>query len=136
MTSDTDNAQNLPGLTDLLAEWMPRQRWFAGKGRPLESVRVVDAHTVSDVVRHVIVQADYADGPPERYQVPVTRLDDYDADRNYARIAPPHADPDMGGPPYYYDALNEHDGTTALFDLIRQSSTLGTLRGTALSELD
>ncbi|WP_052848034.1 maltokinase N-terminal cap-like domain-containing protein [Streptomyces avicenniae] len=33
----------LRSLTGLLARWMPRQRWFAGKGRPLSSLTLVSA---------------------------------------------------------------------------------------------
>ncbi|MFR9725429.1 maltokinase N-terminal cap-like domain-containing protein [Streptomyces sp. MS19] len=33
----------LRSLTGLLARWMPRQRWFAGKGRPLNSLTLVSA---------------------------------------------------------------------------------------------
>jgi maltokinase len=84
----------------------------------------------------VIVEARYADAEPERYQVPVTQLNDFDPNRNYARIAPPHADDDMGGPPFYYDALHEPDGTAAVFELIRRSGQTHSLSATALSELD
>ncbi len=128
----------LPGLTDLLLEWIPRQRWFAGKGRPVESMRVIEAQSLSDVVRHVIIEVRYADGKgaSERYQVPVTQLESLDHERGYARIAPPHADDDMGGPPFYYDALHEPDGSAAFFDLIRSSRRAGDLSGTAMQELD
>ncbi|MDT0380760.1 phosphotransferase [Streptomyces sp. DSM 42041] len=33
----------LRSLTPLLAEWLPRQRWFAGKGRPLGDLTLVSA---------------------------------------------------------------------------------------------
>lgn len=131
-------AAGLPGLVDLLLEWLPRQRWFAGKGRPVQGIEVVEAQSLSDVVRHVIIEVRYSDakGVPERYQVPVTQLDTLDPERGYARIAPPHADDDMGGPPFYYDSLHEPDGSAAFFDLIRSSRSAGELSGTALEELD
>ena len=78
----------------------------------------------------------YDGGEPEHYQVPVTQLAGLDRDRGYARIAPPHADDDMGGPPFYYDALHEPEGTAAVFDLLRRSATVGTLSGTAATELE
>jgi maltokinase len=126
----------LPGLDALLLEWLPRQRWFAGKGRPLAGVRVVAVEELSPTVRHTVVEVSYRTGEPDRYQVPVTQLHELDAERGYARIAPPHADDDMGGPPFYYDALHEPEGTAAVFDLVRNSGSVGTLTATAATELD
>lgn len=68
--------------------------------------------------------------------MPVTQLPELDRDRGYARIAPPHADDDMGGPPFYYDALHEPEGTAAIFDLLQRSAKVGTLSGTAATELE
>ena len=126
----------LPGLDGLLHEWLPRQRWFAGKGRPLSHVRVASVEPLSETVRHTVVEVGYRDGEHERYQVPVTQLPDLDPERGYARIAPPHADDDMGGPPFYYDALHEPEGTAAVFALLRESANVGTLSGTAATELE
>jgi maltokinase len=126
----------LPGLTDLLREWLPRQRWFAGKGRDLESITVVDATVLTDVVRHVIVEVSYSSGDPDHYQVPVTQLPQVDTDRGYARIAPRDGVDDGEGPEFYYDALHEPDGTAAIFDLIRSSGHAGHLSGTAATELE
>src|SRR5436305_15319362 len=33
----------LASLDPLLAEWLPRQRWFAGKGRPITGFSLVSA---------------------------------------------------------------------------------------------
>jgi maltokinase len=126
----------LTGLDGLLHEWLPRQRWFAGKGRPLTGLRVSEVHELSGTVRHALVEVGYEAGPTEHYQVPVTQLFELDRDRSYARIAPPHADDDMGGPPFYYDALHEPEGTAAIFDLLQRSASVGTLSGTAATELE
>jgi maltokinase len=58
-------------LTALLAEWIPRQRWFGAKGRAVGSVSVVattplpvdDSGGVLDV-DHVVVEVTFADGGP------------------------------------------------------------------------
>jgi maltokinase len=131
----------LPGLTELLIEWLPRQRWFAGKGRELQSVLVHNAIELTDVVRHVIIEVNYVTGSPEHYQVPVTQLAEVDPARSYARIAPRPAvegddHGDQGGPPCYYDALHEPEGTAAIYDLIRHSRRVGHLKGTANTELE
>ena len=126
----------LPGLDDLLLEWLPRQRWFAGKGRALSGVHVAEVRELSDTVRHTVVDVGYESGDTEHYQVPVTQLPELDRGRGYARIAPPHADDDMGGPPFYYDALHEPEGTAAVFALIRESRSVDSLTGTAAIELE
>ncbi len=136
MSGEPEIAFALPGLTELLVEWLPRQRWFAGKGRELERVQIVAVHPLSDVVRHVIVEVLYAAGDPERYQLPVTQLPRVDRQRSYARIAPAHLDDEIGGPSFYYDALHEPDGTAAIFELIRTSGTAGSLTGTTTAPLE
>ncbi|HEX4429967.1 MAG TPA: phosphotransferase [Frankiaceae bacterium] len=134
--SEERGGELLPGLDGLLLEWLPRQRWFAGKGRPLSQVRVVSVQKLSARVHHTVVEVTYRAGESERYQVPVTQLAELDQERGYARIAPPHADDDMGGPPFYYDGLHEPEGTAAVFDLLRESASAGSLRGTAATELE
>jgi maltokinase len=134
----SEEITDLPGLTDLLIEWLPRQRWFAGKGRELQSVLIHDAIELTAIVRHVIISVAYATGSPDFYQVPVTQLPELDQDRSYARIAPrPHEEGgDPGSPPFYYDALHEPDGTAAIYDVIRHSRSAGSLKGTAATELE
>ncbi|MCA1695838.1 MAG: aminoglycoside phosphotransferase, partial [Actinobacteria bacterium] len=34
------NQHGPPGLTELLPEWLPQQRWFGGKDRPISAVTV------------------------------------------------------------------------------------------------
>jgi maltokinase len=137
--AQTPEEIDLPGLAELLIEWLPRQRWFAGKGRELHSVVVHSTTPLTDIVRHVIVDVRYETGSPELYQVPVTQLWELDSDRGYARIAPrPSGEgpDDAGGPPFYYDALHEPDGSAAIYDLIRRSGRAGQLQGTASTELE
>ena len=60
----------LPGLTDLLLEWLPRQRWLR--------VRVVSCGAwwsmtrieLTDVVRHVIIEVTYQAGSPSSIRCP------------------------------------------------------------------
>ncbi|PSK97473.1 maltokinase [Murinocardiopsis flavida] len=73
-------------LEDLLAAWVPRQRWFAGKGLPVEALRIESAHTVLDrsdsggPELRILVVAVSQRGETARYQVllglrPGTTLD-------------------------------------------------------------
>ena len=59
-------------MTDLLLGWLPRQRWFGGKGRTLTAVTETSSVVLRDEdpqVRHVIVRVAYDDGGEEDYQL-------------------------------------------------------------------
>ena len=64
-------------VEDLLVEWLPRQRWFAGKGRELRSVAEVSGTSLSEgglsdgdpAVRLVVLEIAYADGDTDLYQL-------------------------------------------------------------------
>jgi maltokinase len=63
-------------VNDLLKEWLPRQRWFGGKGREIADVSELSSvalHDVDPEVHHVLVQVDYADGGSEAYQLLLAR---------------------------------------------------------------
>jgi maltokinase len=68
-----------PRLERALAAWLPWQRWFGGKGRPLDGV---DVERITELVDRrasggplglqVVASVRFADGgPAERYQVPI-----------------------------------------------------------------
>lgn len=70
------------GVAALLADWMPTQRWFAGKGRPAR----YDARPLTlsidddDPIQLWVADVRYADGGSETYQVPmVVRAEPSDA---------------------------------------------------------
>jgi len=76
-------------LTDLLAGWIPQQRWFAGKGRAISSVSLQSRALLdSDAgVRTLdLVLAVDHEGEIVRYQVPVTLRAEVPADLGHARI--------------------------------------------------
>jgi maltokinase len=62
------------GLTKLLAEWLPHQRWFPGRGQAVSDLAIVSDVTLRSgdpALRHLIVEARLADGAVGRFQVPV-----------------------------------------------------------------
>jgi len=70
-------SRGLPDTSALaadLADWVPRQRWFAGKARTRVGLRVVDFAGLGDGLVLVVVEVDYDEGAPERYQVPLVAM--------------------------------------------------------------
>ncbi len=66
-------AARLPD-TAVLGDYLQRQRWFAGRGRVLREVRILDTALLQDgnpALVHVLLGATYADGGEERYQAPL-----------------------------------------------------------------
>jgi maltokinase len=73
MSIDVLAAHGLPD-TAVLGEFLQRQRWFAGRGRVLGDVRVLDSAVLQEgnpALVYVLLGADYADGGHERYQTPL-----------------------------------------------------------------
>ncbi|WP_327317944.1 maltokinase N-terminal cap-like domain-containing protein [Streptomyces sp. NBC_01235] len=64
----------LASLDPLLREWLPRQRWFAGKGRPVTGFSLVAATELLPVgarlgLYHLLVRAEQGAGPGDCYQL-------------------------------------------------------------------
>ncbi len=68
----------MPTLVDLLTDWLPDQRWYAGKGREVTALGVEVRTELGDVagvtVLDLVVAVEHA-GDTVRYQVPVTLHD-------------------------------------------------------------
>jgi maltokinase len=59
------------GLTDMLASWLPHQRWFPGRGASLSELAVVSDVTLrtgDPALRHLIIET-MLHGGPARFQV-------------------------------------------------------------------
>ncbi|GIE74391.1 maltokinase [Actinoplanes philippinensis] len=56
-------------MTLPFAEWLPKQRWYAGRSRVLSSVKEASATQLGEDLELVLVDAEYTDGSSERYQI-------------------------------------------------------------------
>ncbi|HZG93911.1 MAG TPA: phosphotransferase [Mycobacteriales bacterium] len=115
----------LTGLDDALPGWLPGQRWYAGKGRPLRRTRSFVAATLrgDDPQLHlVLVDCEYSSGPIDRYQLPLGLRRELPDNLQYAAIGPVECD----GESYRaYDALHDAELTGVLLDQIEAGRTIG-----------
>jgi maltokinase len=104
------------------AEWLPHQRWYAGRSRTLESVTPAVVTTLADDLDHVLLDATYADGGTERYQVFVGW--DHTPIVEFAAAATIGTSGDRTG----FDALYDEAAGQRLLALIEVGATVGNLQ--------
>jgi maltokinase len=108
----------------MLAEWLPKQRWFPGRGMALSDIVIVsDVHLRrgDPAMRHLIVQAPLGTGTTGRFQVPV----------GYRTYLPRELGPVLIG--YQdgvacYDALHDPELTAVLLTGMSEQRPAGPLR--------
>ena len=98
-------------MKDLLKEWLPTQRWFGGKGRVIESVEETWRRPVGPASA-VVVEVQYAEGEPERYQLLLAEAPSVDERLEHAVIG---AHDDL----LLYDAVHDPAVTSALLAELR-----------------
>jgi maltokinase len=111
-------------LQDMLGHWLPRQRWFPGRGTSVGELAIVSdvpLLTGDPQLRHLIIEVERADGPA-RFQVLVG-----------SRSQPPAAvagDAVIGTLPglAVYDGLHDPELAAVLLDGIAEQRLAGRLR--------
>jgi maltokinase len=109
-------------MTLPFADWLPNQRWYAGRNRTLERVEPIAVTPLRENLDHVLLEVTYTDGGVERYQVFVGW--DHGMLAEFAGVATIGADGSRTG----YDALFDEDAARTLLDLIATDTTVGRLR--------
>ncbi|HEU0238091.1 MAG TPA: maltokinase [Micromonosporaceae bacterium] len=104
------------------ADWLPHQRWYAGRGRTIVGVDTTSVTALADDLEHVLLQVRFVDGDPQAYQV-VVGWDRAPADEfvGVARIG--EADGRTG-----YDALYSERTARELLGMILAGHRVADLR--------
>lgn len=111
-------------IENALIDWLPRQRWFAGKGLEIDGVRTVSATEIvpgEPGLRHTLIEV-RQDAGADRYQLLLGWRSEQPERLRYAEIA---AD---GGKGHVYDAVHDPELTRVLLDGIAREATIGPLR--------
>ncbi|MEU0496987.1 phosphotransferase [Mycobacterium sp. NPDC006124] len=98
-------------------QWLPTQRWYAGRGRELSQVRAGEVVPLRGDLDLVVLDVEFTDGTSHRYQ----QLVRWDGEPGAAAIG-------TAGVHTGYDALYDPSAASFLLSLIDESATVGPLR--------
>lgn len=122
---------HLASLDPLLREWLPRQRWFAGKGRPVTGFTLLSATellpaTAAVGLLHLVVQAHQPGQPGDCYQLLVGVRGSLPPQLAPALIGHVEEGPLAGRTAY--EALYDSRAADLLLDALRVRARIGELR--------
>lgn len=103
----------------LYREWLPHQRWYAGRHRELAAVTPVITTPLQEDLDHVLLEVSYTDRTRERYQVLIM----WDRAPDVAAAAIGSHDDRIA-----YDALYHEPAARYLLELIATGARRGNLR--------
>ena len=114
-------------LAELLARWMPTQRWFAGKGLDVVRVEIEQLTELAaqDGLRllHVIARMVHAgEGGADLYQVPLAVRTEPAPDRDHVLVGEAKDGQIQG---FVYDGLLDPAGHSVLLDHLRSGEPAG-----------
>ncbi|MFC9972217.1 aminoglycoside phosphotransferase [Spirillospora sp. NPDC127200] len=115
-------------LAALLREWLPHQRWFAGKDRPIDELSIGTATELlpgEPGLRHLVLDVRQG-GDLDHYQVLLgvrRRLPDRLRRGEIGRVAG-----NGGAPGHVYDAVHDPELTRSLLAAMADQATAGPLR--------
>ncbi|KUI05155.1 maltokinase [Mycolicibacterium acapulense] len=104
-------------------EWLPHQRWYAGRSRELANVQQAACTALGEDLDLVLLDVSYTDGSSERYQV-LLRWNTGPIEE-YAEVATIGVSADSSGERTAYDALYDPGAAQYLLSLIDSSATVG-----------
>ncbi|WP_254878806.1 maltokinase [Streptomyces sp. NA04227] len=129
----------IESLAPLLHEWLPRQRWFAGKGRPLTGFALVTATdllppSAAQRLIHLLVRVEQPPGSTEPAAPPTA--DCYQLLLGTHRVLPRHLAPALIGRATrgplrgqsVYEALHDPRLARVLLEALRTRARIGHLR--------
>ncbi|MFE2534046.1 maltokinase [Streptomyces sp. NPDC059371] len=134
--SGLDTAPLLTSLAELLRAWLPRQRWFAGKGRPVTDLTLLSTTELYPGCLHLLVRTEHL-GPPAHGTAGTPAAEDcYQLLLGVREVLPPRlAHAFIGrasaGPLAdltVYDAFHDPKAAGLLLERLRRSGTAGPLR--------
>lgn len=111
--------QPTEGLRPLVAGWLPQQRWFGGKGRPIAAIELRPIGSLGQTLLHVAT-VNYRDGGSDAYQVPLVLREHPSEALDHASLGSLEFD---GGTRWVYDALHDKDVTGGWLAGIRDEAT-------------
>src|SRR5262247_120551 len=115
---------------EVLMGWLPGQRWFAGKGTPIDHLAIVEDTVLVDGdpgMRHMIIAVSQADGT-ERYQLLEGLRTTIPGRLEYAVIGPAATQAQEGQTWTAYDAPHDPPLTRRLLQAIVAQEAIGPLR--------